>query len=166
MNETSSETEGKNVEELTVALANRTTERDLLASQMVVLEDELVNHSLEEFEAVISDATREYWRGQLLENRSETITALREIVGRLQAAEAGGAAGGAASGAASGIRRPLHNRSQARPAVPREVGAGDGVTATDERAAKIRNRAHEISRADRVAFPVAFRRAEMEIAGG
>jgi hypothetical protein len=162
MSETSSETEGKNVEELTVALANRTTERDMLASQMVVLEDELVNHSLEEFEAVISDATREYWRGQLLENRSETITVLREIVGRLQASEAGGAA----SGAAGGIRRPLHNRSQARPAVPREVGAGDGAAATDERAAKIRNRAHEISRADRVAFPVAFRRAEMEIAGG
>jgi hypothetical protein len=35
----------------------------------------------------------------------------------------------------------------------------------DDRAAKIRNRAQEISKADRVTFAAAFRRAELEVGG-
>ena len=42
-----------------------------------------------------------------------------------------------------------------------QTGAGEG----DDRAAKIRNRAHEISKAERVPFSTAFRRAEREIGG-
>ena len=48
-------------------------------------------------------------------------------------------------------------------------GAGGGAVAAaseaDDRAAKIRNRAHEISRAERVPFSAAFSRAERELAG-
>jgi hypothetical protein len=42
---------------------------------------------------------------------------------------------------------------------------GSGQGDTDDRAAKIRNRAHEISRAERVPFSAAFRRAEREMMG-
>jgi hypothetical protein len=42
-------------------------------------------------------------------------------------------------------------------------GPGAAGAVTDSRAVKIRNRAHEIARSDKVAFSVAFRRAEKEV---
>ena len=44
-------------------------------------------------------------------------------------------------------------------------GTRASVSDTDDRAAKIRNRAHEISKAERVPFSAAFRRAEKELGG-
>jgi hypothetical protein len=46
------------------------------------------------------------------------------------------------------------------------VPAGDGSGAPEEdgKAAKIRNRAHEIAAAEKIPFIVAFRRAEKEVA--
>jgi hypothetical protein len=104
-----------------------------------------------DFDAVVSDETREFWREQLLTNREPAMAALKEM----QRAKAAGADGQ--------NRRPLHNRATARPVVP-SVAGGSGVAGeADGQAAKIRNRAHEISRVERVPFSAAFRRAEREL---
>ena len=54
--------------------------------------------------------------------------------------------------------KPLHNRETAKPAVAEKGAAGGG-----DRAAKLRNRAQEISRRDGCSFTVAFRAAENEM---
>jgi len=55
------------------------------------------------------------------------------------------------------IPKPLHNRETAKPAVAEKGAAGGG-----DRAAKLRNRAQEISRLNGCSFTVAFRAAEQE----
>ena len=124
----------------------------ILLDEVIALEDALVNRQMEEFDAVISDDTREFWREQLLSNREKAETALREL------AQAKSADGGDGS-----RRRPLHNRQTARPVRPgeREVGG-----AAEGKAVKIRNRAHELSKAEGIPFSTAFRRAEKEICQG
>ena len=60
-------------------------------------------------------------------------------------------------------KKPLHNRATARPVPP---GQGGGSTAdVDSKAVRIRNRAHEIAKAEKIPFGVAFRRAEREVIG-
>jgi len=161
--------EGKPVDAGTVAevgrLANalrfEKAKNEVLLGEVVSLEDEVVNRSMAEFDAVVSDETREYWRGQLLTNRDMATKVLTELV--LAKQVVGG----------DSTRRPLHNRSLSRPVAPAVLGGGGaggaGVApaagAADERAAKIRNRAQEISRAERLPFSAAFRRAENELAG-
>jgi hypothetical protein len=127
-----------------------------LVAEVIALEDEVVNRVMADFDAVVSDETRGFWRGQILANREVAVLALTELANAKRALVDG----------AGGVRRPMHNRAQSRPVVPAVGGGGAAGGETDERAARIRNRAHEISRADRVAFSVAFRRAEMEVAGG
>ena len=162
--------EGKPVDAGTVAevgrLANalrfEKAKNEVLLGEVVSLEDEVVNRSMAEFDAVVSDETREYWRGQLLTNRDMATKVLTELVRARQVV----------SGDAT--RRPLHNRSLSRPVAPAVLGGGGGGPSTgsgpaagtaDERAAKIRNRAQEISRAERLPFSAAFRQAENELAG-
>ena len=161
--------EGKPVDAGTVAevgrLANalrfEKAKNEVLLGEVVSLEDEVVNRSMAEFDAVVSDETREYWRGQLLTNRDMATKVLTELV--LAKQVVGGDA----------MRRPLHNRSLSRPVAPAvlggggapSTGSGPSAGAADERAAKIRNRATEISRAERLPFSAAFRRAENELAG-
>ena len=135
------------------ALRFEKAKNKVLLDEVTALEDEVVNRCMEDFDAVVSDETREFWREQLLTNRDAATAALKEMQrNRVAGAEV--------------TRRPLHNRATARP-VP---GAASGAAAgsgqagdTDDRAAKIRNRAHEISKAERVPFSVAFRRAEKEL---
>ena len=153
----------------------------VLLDEVIALEDELANRSLAEFEAVVSEETREFWREQLLANRDVATTALREMSRFMggRGEEERGAVAPRAAGAGEGLagqastRRPLHNRATARPAVRAATGspvagasAGAGASGeTDDRAARIRNRAQEISRAERVPFSAAFRRAEKEVGG-
>ena len=150
------------VERLANALRFEQAKNQVLLGEVIALEDEVVNRAMTDFDAVVSDETREFWREQLLSNREMATTAL----GELARAKAGGTAGGAAG---AGTRRPLHNRALARPVVPGVAsgseGQGSAAGVSDDRAAKIRNRAHEISRADRVPFSAAFRRAEREFGG-
>ena len=145
-----------NVEDLKNSLAFEKGKNKVLLDEVRKLEDEIVNRTVEEFDAVISDQSREFWRGQLLSNRDAAIVAL----GELQLAKQGGVAG--ADGSA---RRPIHNRAIARPVPPAVVAGvgGDGVA--DAKAVKVRNRAHEIATAEKIPFSVAFRRAEGEIVG-
>jgi hypothetical protein len=141
----------------------------VLVEEVVALEDELVNRSMAEFDAIVTDETREFWREQLLTNRAAATVALNEMARvKSTAADGGGGKSGDPSTNSGQARRPLHNRAVARPVVPAVAGgaAGSGQPGdTDDRAAKIRNRAHEISKAESVAFSVAFRRAERELSG-
>lgn len=151
------------IEQLTNSLRFEKAKNEVLLGEVIALEDEVVNRCMADFDAVVSDETREFWRGQLLTNREMATTALTELA---QAKR--GLAGDGAS-----TRRPLHNRSLARPVAPVAVGGGGAsggaavaVSEADDRAAKIRNRAHEICRAERLPFSAAFSRAEREIASG
>lgn len=109
------------------------------------------NRQMAEFDAVISDDTREFWREQLLANREKAEAALRELV----QAKVGDGDGSR--------RRPLHNRATARPVRPGDRESGGGMA--EGKAVKIRNRAHELSKSEGIPFSTAFRRAEKEICG-
>jgi len=124
----------------------------ILLDEVIALEDALVNRQMAEFDAVISDDTREFWREQLLANREQAETALRELA---QAKVSGREDGGR--------RRPLHNRHTARPVRPGDREAGG---AAEGKAVKIRNRAHELCKAEGIPFSAAFRRAEKEVCDG
>ncbi len=127
----------------------------ILLDEVIALEDSLVNRQMEEFDAVISDDTREFWREQLLSNREKAETALREL------AQAKSADGGDGS-----PRRPLHNRHTARPTQGGPTGGSPSAGgAAEGKAVKIRNRAHELCKTEGIPFSTAFRRAEKEIVG-
>ena len=144
------------------ALRFEQAKNKVLLDEVVALEDELVNRFMGDFEAFVTDETREFWREQLLTNREPAMAALNDMARVKSVGSDQGAVG-------SGGRRPLHNRATARPRVRTATGSpatGSGQAGdTDDRAAKIRNRAQEISRAERVAFSAAFRRAEREFSG-
>lgn len=123
----------------------------VLLDEVISLEDALVNRQMAEFDAVISDDTREFWREQLLANREKAEAALRELV----QAKVGDGDGSR--------RRPLHNRATARPVRPGDRESGGG--AAEGKAVKIRNRAHELCKSEGIPFSTAFRRAEKEICG-
>ena len=124
----------------------------VLLEQVVSLEEEVANRVLAQFDGAISDETRDFWKQQVLVNRGAAEKALKEMANVQRAKDDGGA----------GKPQPLHNRSGARQGKPdgqSEHGASDSV------AAKIRNRAQEISKNESVPFSVAFRRAEKELQG-
>jgi hypothetical protein len=152
------------------ALRFERAKNKVLLDEVIALEDTVVNRCMEDFDAVVSDETREFWREQLLTNRQPAVVALTEMQ---RAKQPQGGAGGRDEGADQraegggqradgGQRRPLHNRATARPVVPGAGGSPNQAGETDERAAKIRNRAQDISRLERVPFSTAFRRAEKE----
>ena len=132
-----------------------------------------MNRHLAEFEGVISEATKPFWKEQLLTNRQAALAALGDVA--KAKAEGGGMkdeAGEDGRQAATGkdvaqtvTHKPLHNRATARPVIPGSAtGSAQGGEA-ESKADKIRNRAHEIAKAEGVAFSTAFRRAEKEICG-
>jgi len=150
-------TEGKSVEELANALRFEQEKNAVLLDQVVVLEDELVNRSMSEFENVVSEGTREFWKQQLLSNREGALVALGELKAAklaLGARETVPTDGGG--------RQPLHNRGgKIRQGSP--TGGETGrASVVDGVAARIRNRAHELCKSEGVPFSVAFRRAERE----
>jgi len=152
------------VADLQNSLKQAQEERDALQQELKGVEDEIVNRHLAEFDGVISEGSKGFWAEQLLENREAALTALADIAS-LRAGGKTASAKGQEAGADAGTqtRRPLHNRATARPVIP---GQGGGATGSDTRAAKIRNRAHEICKAEKVPFSTAFRRAEKEILEG
>jgi hypothetical protein len=143
------------VESLTEDLTAEQAKNSVLLQEVVALEDEIVNRCMTDFAGVVSDESREYWREQLLANRKGAVVALTELA----------TAKKAAAPAVPAVRAPMHNRATARPVAPAVVGGGGSGDDADGKAAKIRNRAHEISGAERVPFSAAFRRAEQEFAG-
>jgi len=129
------------------ALRFEKAKNQVLLDEVITLEDALVNRQMTEFNAVISDDTREFWREQLLSNREKAETALRELA-QAKTPDDGNR------------RRPLHNRQTARPVPPGEHDSGGAAAG---KAVKIRNRAHELSKTEGIPFSTAFRRAEKEI---
>jgi phage I-like protein len=155
------------VVDLQNSLKQTQDERDTLKGTLQTVEGELVNRHMAEFEGVISEATKPFWTEQLMKNRDGAVLALgelKELAGSCKG-EAASGAGQAESGKREEAvtRKPLHNRATARPVIPGQSGT---PTDTDNRAVKIRNRAHEIAKAEKVPFTTAFRRAEKEILEG
>ena len=146
---------------LTNALRLEREKNEVLLNEVVTLEDELVNRQLTEFESVISDASRDFWREQLLSNREAAQAALAELrTVRSEQLAVG-------SEEPETKRRPLHNRQTVRPAVRRGFAGegGEEAPGADSLAVRIRNRASELSKMERIPFSTAFRRAEREVSG-
>jgi len=147
-------------------------DKDALQGKLKGAEDELVNRHLAEFEGVISEGTKPFWKEQLLTNRQGALLALADVA---KGPEVSGKDERPVSTDKSaqrdecpgGTRKPLHNRATARPVIPAQGGgpaAGSGQA--ESKAVKIRNRAHEIAKGEGVAFSMAFRRAEKEVLEG
>jgi len=152
------------VTELQNSLKQAQDERDALKGTLKNVEGELVNRHLAEFEGVVTENTKGFWTEQLIANRQAALTALGDLA-RLGVAACGGVGVGDKKddvGAQGTTRKPLHNRATARPVMPGQGAAG---AEGDSKAVKIRNRAHEIAKAEKVPFSVAFRRAETEVVG-
>ena len=143
------------LEEAKTALAAEQAKNTVLLNEVVALEDEIVNRYMADFADAVSDESRPHWREQLLTNRKGALVLLTELANAKKAAVP----------AAPVVRAPMHNRATARPVAPAVVGGGGIDADADGKAAKIRNRAHEICGAEHVPFSAAFRRAEMEIGG-
>jgi phage I-like protein len=160
------------VSELQNSLKLAQDERDALKGTLKNVEGELVNRHLAEFEGVVTETTKGFWTEQLVANRAGALIALGDLKtvaesGKGQAAGGKQETAGAEAGAQGGTKKPLHNRATARPVPPGQGGGpstGSGQEG-DGKAAKIRNRAHEIVAAEKIPFIVAFRRAEREGAG-
>ncbi len=151
---------GKDLDTLANALRFEREKNEVLLNEVVSLEDELVNRLLGDFEGVIGEATRDFWREQLLSNREAATAALNEL--RLAKSGTGPVKAGPEEQA-----RPLHNRERARALVRQGyVGqAAGGDSEMGNTAVRIRNRAHELSKLERIPFSAAFRRAEKELTG-
>jgi len=132
-------------------LALERAKNEVLLEQCLKTEDALAEKDIEGFADVIPNDDREFWRGQLLENRESAVGILNRMRERTKPAPE------AKPGAAPAQPQPLHNRAAAKPAVAETVGSG-GV----DKAARLRNRAQEIARRDGCSFTAAFRLAEQE----
>ena len=142
-------------------------QNEILVKEVVGLEDDLVNRTLADFGDMITPETADFWRAQILENRDSALAVLGSMLANRVAQPAPVAAPATPAAVPTPAdppgRRPLHNRATARPVVPFAPGAvptGDG-----NMAAKIRNRASELMKNERMPFSTAFRRAERELVG-
>lgn len=146
------------VTELQNSLTALQTKHDGLVANLKTVEGELVNRHLADFEGVISDAAKPFWTEQLIQNRAGALA----VLGDLKRNDEGGILNDERKEVPQ-TKKPLHNRATARPVPP---GQGGGATADgDSKAVRIRNRAHEIAKAEKIPFGVAFRRAEREVIG-
>ena len=151
------------VKSLEEALSVEKAKNEVLMEQVLKSENTLAEKDLEGFADVIPNEDRAFWRGQFLENREAAVGILNRMRERVTPAAKTEAA--AAAGTVSpvvvppvAVPKPLHNRETAKPAVAEKGAAGGG-----DRAAKLRNRAQEISRLNGCSFTVAFRAAEQEM---
>lgn len=141
------------------SLTTLQTAHDALVVTVKGYEGEIVNRHLAEFAPVITAASKAFWTEQLMTNRAGAVGALEELA--RQRAEDGHVSDGKPSQrdeSPAGTRKPLHNRGAVKVVPPGQAGAE-----SDSKAVKIRNRAQEISAAEKVPFGVAFRRAEREV---
>ncbi len=136
-------------------VANLQEKYEGLLSDAVAMEDKLTNRELADFSDVIDEASAPFWKEQILQNRSVALEALTALRTRLTPAPQ--------PVVVPETRTiPLRNRLAA---IDRTVETlTSGVPVQDASVAvRIRNRAHEIAKADGVPFLIAFSRAEKEI---
>lgn len=148
--------------ELQNSLSVLQAKHDALATNLKSVEGELVNRHMADFEGVISEGAKPFWTEQLIQNRTGALAALGDL--REMAVKAVITPEPSKDLTKDGGRKPLHNRATARPIPPAQGGDQTGA-AGDSKAVKIRNRAHEIAKAEKIPFGVAFRRAEREVLG-
>ena len=151
------------VKSLEEALSVEKAKNEVLMEQILKAENGLAEKDVEGFADVIPNEDRGFWRGQFLENRKAAVGILNRMRERVVPAaktEAAAAAGTVPPVAVPpvAVPKPLHNRETAKPAVAEKGAVGGG-----DRAAKLRNRAQEISRLNGCSFTVAFRAAENEL---
>lgn len=128
---------------------------EALLGDAVQLEDKLTNRDLADFKDIVTAESEPFWRDQLLANRDGSLAVLQQ----LRATKA--AAAPAQPAPKPEARIPLRNRLADQ---PRSVAAlGEAAAGDPASAVKIRNRAMEIRKAERVPYAEAFSRAEKEI---
>ena len=128
---------------------------DALLTDAVALEDKLTNRDLADFPDLITPETQEFWRSQFLTNREGTIAVLEQIRASVPASAP------AEPPQPSAPRVPLRNRLADQPRTLTEVVGPTAPTAS--LAVKIRNRAAELTKTERLPFAQAFARAEKEL---
>lgn len=136
-------------------ISNHQQKYDALLSDTVAMEHKVANRDLADFADVIipTDAAQDFWRNQLLANREQTISILTGLRAAAKPA--------AAAPAAPAPRVPLRNRLVDQ---PRSLGELTGGPIPDvARAVAIRNRAHDLRKAERLPWSEAFARAEKEM---
>jgi len=138
------------VKSLEEALSLEKAKNEVLLEQVLKAENGLAEKDVEGFGDVIPNEDREFWRGQLLENREAAVGVLNRMRQRVEAKPEA-----VAPAAPATQPKPLHNREAAPLPAQGTVVVSDG-------AARLRNRAQEIARRDGCSFTVAFRCAEQE----
>ena len=126
---------------------------EALLADAVQLEDKLANRDMADFQDLITPETQEFWRNQFLTNRDGTLAVLGQIRSTKAAVPA--------VEPQQPVRVPLRNRLADQPRSVAEVVEPAAPAAA--LAFKIRNRAAEICKAERVNFAQAFARAEKEL---
>ena len=129
---------------------------DALLGDAVALEDDVANRYLADFEDLIPNESREFWKSSLLHNRDETLgilLGLRKVRDEAKPAPAAEPKPEA---------KPLFRN---RLVVARTVAelAEESPAASISRAVAIRNRAHQIRSTEKIPYALAFSRAEREI---
>ena len=129
---------------------------DALLADAVALEDDVANRYLADFEDLIPNESREFWKSSLLHNRDETLgilLGLRKVRDEAKPAPAAEPKPEA---------KPLFRN---RLVVARTVSelAEESPAASISRAVAIRNRAHQIRSTEKIPYALAFSRAEREI---
>jgi len=133
-------------------VANLQQKYDALLSDAITLEDKVANRDLEDFKDVITPETQDFWRQTLLANRDEALKVLHGIRKDNTATPAVPLAP---------PREPLRNRLVDQPKSIVELAGGPAPTDA-ARAVTIRNRAHELRKAEKLPWGEAFARAEKE----
>ena len=134
-------------------ISNLQQKYDALLSDATTLQGKLGNRDLEDFADVVPAETNQFWLNQLLSNRDEAITVL---VGMRAAKPV------APAMVPAPVRVPLSNRLVSAPKPILELAGGANAADTN-RAVAIRNRAHELRKAERLPWSEAFTRAEKEM---
>jgi len=136
-------------------VANLQEKYEGLLADAVAMEDKLTNRDLADYADVVDEATSPFWKEQLLTNRSVALEALNALRARLAPPAP------PAEPPPDTRTIPLRNRLAAVDRTVETLASGT-VPLNASEAVKIRNRAHEIAKADGVPFLIAFSRAEKE----
>jgi hypothetical protein len=131
---------------------------EALLTDAVQLEDKLTNRDMADFPDIITAESQEFWRNQFLTNREGTLAVLGQIRDSKPATPPACPGEVERSRAA---RVPLRNRLADQPRSVAEIAEPAASTATI--AFKIRNRAAELCKVERLNFAQAFARAEKEL---
>ena len=140
-------------------IANLQEKYEGLLADAAAMEDQVANRDLADFADIVPEQSKAFWKEQILVNRAaalETLSALRESVKKpepVPAAPEAPAPSVPLRNRLAAITRTVETITNAQP----EAAKGDSL------AARIRNRAHEISKSENIPFMAAFARAEKDL---